>query len=368
MVSYSHKDSSFCQKLVKILKDRVQGDVWVDFIKLQPPYEDDWEEIAEAITDCDVVVMIVTANYCSSKSCRREVIHADKRSKRMIPVYHGSEYEPEDWFEIRAGSATWVRFGCMKSDEDVMETLIKLINCQETRKNRVDTVTIPKKLHPESNDNVSSVLISSSIVDASPSQSWHPIPLLTDPVGSILTISSPVPTSRKPVEQWIGDEVQEWLHLPSSILQLSNGRALLTYARLISDEDIQRDEYERNLRDRGLTREQWANLISSLTTLCMFDNKKMLSNTLPEQWSSDDVKYWLEQHKLPKYLLDTFSFVDGIELVIYAKMMIASPTRVDSEYDRLRARVRVRNNGQDLLQLDDYARFVRALKKLVEQS
>ncbi|CAF4090165.1 unnamed protein product, partial [Rotaria sordida] len=289
MVSYSHKDSSFCQKLVKILKDRVQGDVWVDFIKLQPPYEDDWEEIAEAITDCDVVVMIVTANYCSSKSCRREVIHADKRSKRMIPVYHGSEYEPEDWFEIRAGSATWVRFGCMKSDEDVMETLIKLINCQETRKNRVDTVTIPKKLHPESNDNVSSVLISSSIVDASPSQSWHPIPLLTDPVGSILTISSPVPTSRKPVEQWIGDEVQEWLHLPSSILQLSNGRALLTYARLISDEDIQRDEYERNLRDRGLTREQWANLISSLTTLCMFDNKKMLSNTLPEQWSSDDV-------------------------------------------------------------------------------
>ena len=71
------------------------------------------------------IIMIVTENYCSSKSCRREVIHADKRIKRMIPVYQGKDYKPEDWFEIRVASSTWVRFGDKKSDEEVIDTLLK---------------------------------------------------------------------------------------------------------------------------------------------------------------------------------------------------------------------------------------------------
>ncbi|CAF3955330.1 unnamed protein product, partial [Rotaria sp. Silwood1] len=131
MISYSHKDDKICKNLVLQLQQHFQGDIWVDFIKLSPPYEDDWEEIAKAITECDVILMIVTENYCSSKSCRREVVHSDKRQKRMVPIYIGTDYTPEDWFEIRAGSATWVRFRDQKSDEEVMEILLGLINVRD---------------------------------------------------------------------------------------------------------------------------------------------------------------------------------------------------------------------------------------------
>ncbi|CAF3556177.1 unnamed protein product [Rotaria socialis] len=361
MVSYAHRDSSFCRKLVSNLQGQVQGDVWVDYIKLEPPYEDDWEEIAEAITHCDVVVMIVTANYCDSKSCRREVVHADKRKKRMIPVYQGLEYEPPDWFEIRAGSATWVRFNDTRTDEEVMAMLVKMINSQEKIKKTSNTETVSQKLYFPSNNTVppksSEVLPTPLLVAVSQ-------PTVSE---SLIIVSPALSTPRKPIEQWTGAEVQQWLRLPISVLQLSCGRALLSYARLISDEGTQRDEYERILRDRGLTREQWANLLSSFSTLRTLHTIQASPKTSPEQWLSCEVKYWFEKNNLPNYLLDTLAFVDGVELVVYAKMMTDSSERINVEYDRLRFRIRARYNGQDLLQLDEYARFVRALRSIVEQ-
>ncbi|CAF1258799.1 unnamed protein product [Rotaria sp. Silwood1] len=241
MISYSHKDSAFCRRLVNTLKDQVQGDLWVDFIKLEPPYEDDWEEIAEAISNCDVVAMIVTADYCSSKSCRREVIHSDKRNKPMIPIYQGSEYEPDDWFEIRAGSATWVRFGSMNSDEEVMQTLVKLINSHKKTKNRSDVAIVSQKPYLENNHTVPPIMILTQTSDILSSPLPDPVPLLPLPTSN-LTTSSLVTTPRKPIEQWTSEEVHQWLCLPPSILQFSSGRALLAYARLIPDEDAERDE------------------------------------------------------------------------------------------------------------------------------
>ncbi|CAF4704125.1 unnamed protein product [Rotaria sp. Silwood2] len=210
--------------------------------------------------------MIVTADYCSSKSCRREVIHADKRNKPMIPIYQGPEYQPDDWFEIRAGSATWVRFGSKNSDEEVMQTLVKLINSHKKAKKSSDAAKVSQKPYLESNHTVPPIMILPQTIDVLSPLSPDAVQLLHHPTSN-LTTSSPVSTPRKPIEQWTSEEVHQWLCLPPSILQFSSGRALLAYTRLISDEDAERDEYERSLKQRGLTREQWANLISSLKTL-----------------------------------------------------------------------------------------------------
>ncbi|CAF2819150.1 unnamed protein product [Rotaria sp. Silwood2] len=359
MVSYSHKDSTFCRSLVNILQNRVKGDIWVDFIKLEPPYEDDWEEIAEAITRCDVVVMIVTEYYCGSKSCRREVIHADKRNKQMIPIYQGKQYQPDDWFEIRAGSTTWVRFGGQKSDDEVIETLIELINAQEKAKKQSNKIAMHQK--PDLGHN----LIGSSVSNTTTAVEVLPLPPhpLSPPNTSLPTV-----ISRKPIEQWTNEEVQQWLHLSPSILHLSSGHALLAYASLMTHEEAQHDEYEQNLRNRGLTREQFANLISSLVSLRSLHNVESTSAKPPEQWTKDEVKYWFEQNHLSTYLMETFAFVDGIELITYAKMLIVSSLRMDTEYDRLRTRIETRYNGQVLLQLDEYTRLVSALKKLIERA
>ncbi|CAF4177820.1 unnamed protein product [Rotaria sp. Silwood2] len=380
MISYAHKDTKLCQQLVSQLQNHVRGDIWVDFIKLKPPYEDDWEEIARAITQCDVVLMIVTENYCTSKSCRREVIHTDKRNKRIIPVYLGKEYQPEDWFEIRVGSATFVRFSDNKSDETVMETLLNLIHATDKTKRNLDRMKSHEVLIQTGQQQTIQYIAPNSILSA-PAVSPSP-KLISNPIIETLT-TQPVPYSStpdiipslnlssvntKPIEQWTNADLQHLLQLPPSILTLSSGQALLAYIRLLSNEDALFDEYETCMRHRGLSREQFANLIGVLMSLRSLHNIEATSNLPPNQWTYEEIKCWFHHNRLSNYLFDIFTFADGTELLIYANLVTESSTRMNAEYDRLRCRIQSRYNGQDIFQLDDYARFVNALKKLLIQS
>ncbi|CAF3758960.1 unnamed protein product [Rotaria sp. Silwood1] len=214
MISYAHKDTKLCQKLVSQLQNRIRGDIWVDFIKLKPPYDDDWEDIARAITQCD-----------------------------------GKEYQLEDWFEIRVGSATFVRFGDNKNDENMMETLLNLIHATDKISNPII-------------ENLSTQSVSDS------------------PIPNIVPNLSLQSVNTKPIEQWTNVDVQHSLQLPPSILDLSSGQALLAYIRLLSNEDALYDEYETCMRHRGLSREQFANLIESLKSLRSLYNIEAIS-TIP---------------------------------------------------------------------------------------
>ncbi|CAF1305003.1 unnamed protein product [Rotaria sp. Silwood1] len=381
MISYAHKDTKLCQKLVSQLQNCVRGDIWVDFIKLKPPYDDDWEEIARAITQCDVVLMLVTENYCTSKSCRREVIHADKRNKRMIPVYQGKEYQPEDWFEIRVGSATFVRFGDNKSDEIVMEALLNLIHATDKTKRNLDRMRPHEAPTQIGQQQTVQNIIQNPILSLSSTIS-PPSKLISNPIIETLTTQSvpysPTPdivpilslpsVNKKPIEQWTNVDLQHILQLPLSILDLSSGQALLAYIRLLSNEDALYDEYETCMRHRGLSREQFANLIGSLRSLRSLYNIEAASALPPDQWTYEEIKCWFHQNRLSDYLFDTFTFVDGTEFLVYAKLVTESSIRMDAEYDRLRSRIQSRYNGQDIFQLDEYARFVNALKKLLIRS
>lgn len=380
MISYAHKDTKLCQTLVSNLQGRVRGDLWVDFIKLKPPYEDDWEEIARAITQCDVVLMLVTENYCTSKSCRREVIHADKRNKRIIPIYQGKDYQPEDWFEIRVGSATFVRFGDNKSDEKVIENLLNLIHATNKKKQPVTeekSDAIRPSIHQHENiqhltpnpiislPSISSSIktISNPIKEFFQTQSTSCLPLVD---------SSPVthtqPANIKPIEQWTNVDIQQFLQLPPSILDLSSGQALLTYIRLLSNDAALNDEYESRMRHRGLSREQYANLIASLKNLHSLYNIQETSTLPPNRWTYEEIKCWFHQNHFSDYLCDIFTFTDGDEFLTYATLVTESSMRLDTEYDRLKALIQSRYNPQESFQFDEYARFISALKKLLIRS
>ncbi|CAF1367986.1 unnamed protein product [Rotaria sp. Silwood1] len=360
MISYSHKDDKICKNLVLQLQQHFQGDIWVDFIKLSPPYEDDWEEIAKAITECDVILMIVTENYCSSKSCRREVVHSDKRQKRMVPIYIGTDYTPEDWFEIRAGSATWVRFRDQKSDEEVMEILLGLINVRD----KVKQNDKKRIVSHESNFQKKSEIEANSINNTQTIEISLPVnsnPIAKTPkiqLESNSSISNIISTSL--IEEWTSEEVQRWLRLPPSILQLSSGRALLTYMKLLSHDDAQYDEYEQRMRDHGISREQFSNLISSFKSILALNSKKTSST---DQWTREEIKCWFQQNHLSDHLINTLGFINGSQLILYGKLILDSTVRINEEYDRLRNKI-----GQDLFHLDDYVRFLDCLKTLVSES
>jgi hypothetical protein len=239
-----------------------------------------------------------------------------------------------------------------------MTHLLGLINIQDKAKRNNNNESV----HSHKPKKDTSVIIDTQTVGVSLSVISNPIIEIADVHLSPNSNASSV-LSTSPIEQWTCEEVQQWLHLPPSILRLSSGRALMTYMNLLSHEVAQYDEYEHRMRDHGVSREVFANLIASFSSLRSLHHMETISSKFPEQWTHEEVKHWFRQNHLSDYLWNTLKFVDGSQLVTYAKLILDSPSRINDEYDRLRHQI-----GKDLFHLDEYSRFLSSLEKLASQS
>lgn len=83
-ISYSRKDSYFVKKLQNEL--RAMGmEAWVDWQRIAPSAE--WmEEIYRAIESSDTFVFVISSESAQSQTCRKEIAHAEKHCKRIIPL------------------------------------------------------------------------------------------------------------------------------------------------------------------------------------------------------------------------------------------------------------------------------------------
>lgn len=84
MISYSRNDSAFVDRLEADLK--AQGySTWVDRRKLEPGQR--WDaEIRQAITQCDILLVVLSPDALASRFVRQEYLEALKRRKQVIPV------------------------------------------------------------------------------------------------------------------------------------------------------------------------------------------------------------------------------------------------------------------------------------------
>ncbi|CAF4276111.1 unnamed protein product, partial [Rotaria magnacalcarata] len=185
-----------------------------------------------------------------------------------------------------------------------MESLLKLLNVQDKVKQNDSLVAVKHESH----------FHSTAEIDANKTINIQTIEtLLPINPNSIIEISN-IQLHSNPSTS---NEVQQWLRLPPSTLQLSSGRALLAYMKLLSHDDAQYDEYETRMRHH-------------------------------------------DQNHLSGNLLDTLDFIDGSQLITYGQLVVNSPSRIDEEYDRLKNKI-----GKDLFHLDEYARLLNGLKKLI---
>jgi WD40 repeat protein len=83
-ISYSRNDSDF----VHVLDEHLKGegrDVWVDWEDIAPA--DDWQQdIYDNIDAAESVVFVVSAKSLESQYCGKELVHAQQRGKRIIPI------------------------------------------------------------------------------------------------------------------------------------------------------------------------------------------------------------------------------------------------------------------------------------------
>jgi WD40 repeat protein len=83
-ISYSRKDSAFAHHLVDAFKGQ-DWDFWIDWEDI-PPTVDWFMEIEKGIEQAGVFLFLVSPDSIRSRICRREIDHALKNGKRLIPI------------------------------------------------------------------------------------------------------------------------------------------------------------------------------------------------------------------------------------------------------------------------------------------
>ncbi|CAF0994584.1 unnamed protein product [Didymodactylos carnosus] len=247
MISYSHSDVDFVKTLVDALKPYESlFNVWIDYENCKS--EDLWEEIALSIEQASVVLLIVTQSYFDSKSCRREVTYAiDRKQKRILPIYVGSEYVASGWLGIRIEGPQYVRFG-KKSFEETIEQLTNMIVVETQPKTEPVHYETPERnsVHVESNIAEHVELAQKSIENTS-------------------------------VALWSADDIVQWARIENISLELimllnfRTGKVLMKYGKLVlkneNDEYIVVSQRFQQKYNKTLYREEFAQFLCAIENL-----------------------------------------------------------------------------------------------------
>jgi WD40 repeat protein len=83
-ISYSRRDLAFAQKIVDALAVN-KLDTWIDWKSI--PKGEDWEqEIYRGIEEADAFLFLISPDSVKSEMCNKEIAHAVKNGKRMLPI------------------------------------------------------------------------------------------------------------------------------------------------------------------------------------------------------------------------------------------------------------------------------------------
>lgn len=125
-ISYSRRDKVFTQKLVDALQ-AANREVWADWASI--PAASDWDaEIKEGIEKTNTVLFVLSPEWIKSNECRKEMDHAIKMGKRMVPILHimpaeGQEVPPE------LAKLNWVY---MRESDDLDKAFVTLQSAMDT--------------------------------------------------------------------------------------------------------------------------------------------------------------------------------------------------------------------------------------------
>ncbi|KAM3101763.1 TIR domain-containing protein, partial [Phormidesmis sp. 146-20] len=90
-LSYSRKDKAFVQTLHDALKAE-QREIWVDWQAI-PLTADWWQEIERGIEGTNTFVFVISPDSIASDICRKEIDHAVKHNKRLVPIVHREGFD-----------------------------------------------------------------------------------------------------------------------------------------------------------------------------------------------------------------------------------------------------------------------------------
>ncbi|CAF1444150.1 unnamed protein product [Adineta steineri] len=107
MISYCHADSELIRKIHQFLLD--QGfKIWIDLNNMFGPA---MSAMAEAVENCEFVIMCMSDSYKQSTYCQAEAEYAFGCKRRLLPLIVRPGYKPDGWLGFMIGSRIYVDFG-----------------------------------------------------------------------------------------------------------------------------------------------------------------------------------------------------------------------------------------------------------------
>lgn len=119
-ISYSRRDKVFTQKLVDALQT-ANREVWADWASI--PAASDWDaEIKEGIEKTNTVLFVLSPEWIKSNECRKELEHALKMGKKLLPILH---IMPDQGQEVpqELAKINWIYMREIDNFEKAFETL-----------------------------------------------------------------------------------------------------------------------------------------------------------------------------------------------------------------------------------------------------
>ena len=124
-ISYSRKDIDAARKLTEAFPGQ-DLDFWIDWEGIEPTL-DWWKEIEKGIEQADNFLFLISPDSCSSAICRREIEHAVRNGKRLIPVVVRDDRAADVPSEL--GSLNWI---FLRTSDDFEAAFGKLIRAVKT--------------------------------------------------------------------------------------------------------------------------------------------------------------------------------------------------------------------------------------------
>jgi WD40 repeat protein len=124
-ISYSRRDKSF----VKVLHDALRAshfETWVDWQDIAPTTEW-WKEIESGIESTHTFIFVISKDSIISEYCRKEIDHAIKHGKRLIPVLRRKNFEKGS-VHPQLSQYQWVAFQEEDEFNLAFATLVETIN------------------------------------------------------------------------------------------------------------------------------------------------------------------------------------------------------------------------------------------------
>ena len=124
-ISYSRKDIVAARKLTEAFKN-LGLDFWIDWEGI-PPTVDWWREIEKGIEEADMFLFLLSPDSVKSAVCKREIEHAARNGKRLIPIVVRDSKAAESPPELQP--LNWIFF---RSEDDFDGSLGKLTTAINT--------------------------------------------------------------------------------------------------------------------------------------------------------------------------------------------------------------------------------------------